>query len=89
MCKKDNINQCKTSTELVAYARTHGGSVVRQTGSHAIVQGPAGSCPVPMHNGDIPVGTRCSILKRFRAIGLVLTVLFLIFAYGPAILQMM
>jgi predicted RNA binding protein YcfA (HicA-like mRNA interferase family) len=89
MCKKDDATRCKTSNELVAYARTHGGSVVRQTGSHAIVQGPSGSCPVPMHNGDIPTGTRCSILKRFRAIGLVMGALFLVFAYGPALLGMM
>jgi predicted RNA binding protein YcfA (HicA-like mRNA interferase family) len=90
MCKKDDITRCKTSAELVSYARHHGGAVVRQSGSHAIVQGPAGgTCPVPMHTGDIPTGTRCSILKRFRAIGLVLTVLFLVVAYGPAILQMM
>jgi predicted RNA binding protein YcfA (HicA-like mRNA interferase family) len=87
MGRKDDVTRCKTATELVAYAQSHGGAVVRQSGSHAIVQGPGGgTCPVPMHRGDLPTGTRCSILKRFRTIGLVMLLAFLLLAYLPGMM---
>jgi predicted RNA binding protein YcfA (HicA-like mRNA interferase family) len=68
---KKSLEQIKTSKDMIRYAEHHGGQVVRQTGSHAIVQGPSGGiCPVPMHNGDLATGTCRSIKKMFLAIGL-------------------
>jgi hypothetical protein len=90
MCKKDNINQCKTGVEIVNYAITHGGQVDHFTGDHAIVRGPTGGiCPVPYARGDTPKGTKCSIFKRFKAIGILMGLGFLVVAYGPAVLGMM
>jgi hypothetical protein len=90
MCKKDNINQCKTGVEIVNYAVSHGGKVDHFTGDHAIVKGPSGGiCPTPYRRDDLPTGTRCSILKRYKAIGILMGALFLVVAYGPALLGMM
>lgn len=76
MAKTDDLTRCKTARELVRYAERHGGYIDRQTGSHAIVKGPSGGiCPVPMHAGELAGGTRRSIVKMFRAIGLVVVVL--------------
>jgi hypothetical protein len=87
MCKKDNINQCKTGVEMVNYAVTHGGNIDRISGDHYIVKGPTGGiCPTPYRRDDLPKGTRCSIVKMFRNIGIVMVLLFLIVAYLPAFL---
>jgi predicted RNA binding protein YcfA (HicA-like mRNA interferase family) len=81
-----NLDQIKTSKEMLRYAEHHGGQVVRQSGSHAIVKGPSGGiCPVPMHNGDLATGTRRSIAKMFLAIGLAL--FFGMCAFYPAIVE--
>jgi hypothetical protein len=90
MCKRDNIYQCKTGVEIANYAVRHGGEIDHITGDHAIVRGPGGGiCPTPYTRDDLPKGTKCSILKRFKAIGILMTLLFLAVAYGPAILGMM
>jgi hypothetical protein len=90
MCKKDNIIQCKTGVEKINYAVTHGGKIARTTGDHVIIEGPTGGiCPVPYDRNDTPKGTHCSILKRFKAIGILMGLGFLVFAYGPALLGMM
>jgi hypothetical protein len=90
MCKKDNINQCKTGVEIVNYATHHGGTIDHFTGDHAIVKGPSGGiCPTPYRRDDLPTGTRCSILKRYKAIGILMALGFLVYAFGPAIFQMM
>lgn len=69
--KKLDLDHCKTGRDFVSYAEHHDGGVDHQCGSHAIVKGPTGgTCPVPMHPGDIPTGTRHSIMKRFVLIGL-------------------
>jgi len=79
MAKTDDLSRCKTARELVRYAEKHGGYVDRQTGSHAIVKGPSGGiCPVPMHAGELATGTRNSIIKTFRAIGLIVALVVLL-----------
>lgn len=71
MGKKLTLGQCQTGRDFLRYSAQHGGVVDHYTGSHAIVRGPSGgTCPVPMHPGDIPTGTRYSIVKRFITIGL-------------------
>jgi predicted RNA binding protein YcfA (HicA-like mRNA interferase family) len=88
MCKKDNPTQLKTGTELVRYAESHGGEICRQSGSHAIVKGPSGGiCPVPVHAKDLPTGTRCSILKTFKAIGILMVLAFCVYAFWPLLQQ--
>jgi predicted RNA binding protein YcfA (HicA-like mRNA interferase family) len=85
MCKKNNIDQCKTGVEMIDYGVTHGGKLARASGSHYIVEGPTGGiCPVPYRRDDLPKGTRCSIVKMFRNIGIVMVLLFLLIAYLPA-----
>jgi predicted RNA binding protein YcfA (HicA-like mRNA interferase family) len=90
MCKKDNIDRCKSGVEMVDYGVAHGGKVSRVAGSHYIVQGPTGGiCPVPYHRDDLPKGTRCSIVKMFRNIGILMVLLFLIVSFWPAVEQLL
>ena len=74
---KKSLSDCKSGKDFIGYAEGHGGYVDRQVGSHAVVKSPSGGiCPVPVHNGDLPTGTRRSIIKLFTAIGLAGLVLF-------------
>jgi predicted RNA binding protein YcfA (HicA-like mRNA interferase family) len=85
--KKDNIDLRKSGVDMIDYGCAHGGKVDRVTGSHYIVEGPTGGiCPVPYTTHDLPKGTRCSIVKMFRNIGIVMVLLFLLIAYLPAFL---
>ena len=68
MAKKDDISRCYTSSQLINYAQSHGGQVVRQSGSHAIVKGQHGICPIPCHPGDLAKGTRHAIIKMLAVI---------------------
>lgn len=70
MAKKNNIEQCKTSREVISYATRHGGQIVSQNGSHVKIMGEGGFVIVPNHPGDLKTGTRRSIIKAMRAIGL-------------------
>lgn len=71
MSKHRTLDDCRSGKDFIGYAETHGGHVDRQVGSHAVVKSPSGGiCPVPVHNGDLPTGTRRSIVKLFMAIGL-------------------
>ena len=73
---KKTLEQCKTGRDFIGYAEHRGGYVDRQCGSHAIVKAPSGgTCPVPVHPGEIPTGTRYSIIKRFITIGLAVMIL--------------
>ncbi len=55
-----------TAREVVAALRADGWLLVRTKGSHAQYRHPAkpGLVTVPMHPGDLPVGTRRSIEKQ-------------------------
>lgn len=73
---KKRLEDCRTGRDFVSYAERNGGYVDHQTGSHAIVRAPGGgTVPVTMHNGDIPTGTRHSIMKRFKLLGLAVLIL--------------
>jgi predicted RNA binding protein YcfA (HicA-like mRNA interferase family) len=87
MGKKNNLDQCKTSAELLRYATTHGGQIARQSGSHVIVKGPTGGiCPIPNHPGDLATGTRCSIAKTLKAIGIIIILLLCLALYMPMVM---
>jgi predicted RNA binding protein YcfA (HicA-like mRNA interferase family) len=61
---RDDVNQCKTARDFDRYITQHGGAFDRQCGSHAIYHTNGGAqIIVPQHNGDLPTGTRCSIIK--------------------------
>ena len=47
------------------------GCKTRQNGSHVIATARNGQiCVIPCHNGDLPTGTRRSILRMFARMGL-------------------
>ncbi len=81
MAKKNDLGRCRTAGDFISFSSRHGGQVVRQTGSHAIVKGPHGGiCPIPCHGGDLANGTRHSIIKMLLAI---LSILSLAVACAP------
>jgi hypothetical protein len=87
MGRKDDVTRCKTGVEKINYAVTHGGRIARTSGDHVIIEGPTGGiCPVPYDRGDTPKGTHCSIIKRFKAIGILMLLAFLLLAYLPALM---
>jgi predicted RNA binding protein YcfA (HicA-like mRNA interferase family) len=63
-------NKCKTAGDFNSYLNRNGFREMRQTGSHRIYAGPDGNgrIIVPQHNGDIPTGTRGSIVKAIMAV---------------------
>lgn len=80
MGKRMNIDDCKTARDFDHYINRSGQPVeIRQNGtSHKVYKFPQKgiSIPIPQHNGDIPRGTRHSIVKMLiEAIGLVLIAL--------------
>ena len=61
--------------EFVAYVE-RAGCRTRQNGSHVIATGRNGQIVViPCHNGDLPTGTRRSILRMLARMGLTVTAL--------------
>lgn len=73
--KLEDISKCKSGPDCLSYATHNGGELVRQTGSHAIVKGGNGGIAViPMHNGDLPLGTKKSIVKQLMSIGVMIAI---------------
>ncbi len=69
MGKKTDLHACRSGSDFLHYSNHHGGQVVRQSGSHAIVRGPHGGiCPIPIHPGDLANGTRHAIVKALAII---------------------
>lgn len=67
---KKSLTQCRSGKEFIAYAASHGAEI-RNGGRHTKVVGPnGGTCPIPNHPGDLPTGTRHSIIKMMTLIGL-------------------
>jgi predicted RNA binding protein YcfA (HicA-like mRNA interferase family) len=63
----------KTGRELLAYAE-RAGCTTRQRGSHVIATARNGQiCVIPLHSGELPTGTRRSILRMFARMGLLAT----------------
>lgn len=69
---KKCLDDCKTRSEIDHYVRTDPRvREIRQNGSHVIVKGPLpGSAVYPTGTGDMPNGTRRSVVKMLIAIGL-------------------
>lgn len=67
---KKRIEQCRSGKEFIDYA-AHAGAQVYGGGCHMQVEVPGkGKCAVPNHPGDLATGTRFSIIKMFRKLGL-------------------
>jgi hypothetical protein len=70
MSKPKLLTTCRTNKHFTAYAKSHGG-YIEYGGRHPKIVGPnGGSVPFPSHHGDIPVGTRRSIIRMLIEIGL-------------------
>jgi predicted RNA binding protein YcfA (HicA-like mRNA interferase family) len=77
--KLTDIDKCKSGPDCLSYATHNGGEVVRQAGSHAIVKGSTGGiCVIPIHNGDLPLGTKRSIMKQLVSIGIMIAIFILV-----------
>lgn len=69
---KKKLEACRSGKDFIDYAARRGAEV-HNGGRHIKIIGPnGGSCPVPNHPGDLPVGTRHSIIKMLALIGLAL-----------------
>lgn len=68
---KKRLDQCKSGEDFLSFASKRGAEVV-QGGRHAKVVTERGVVAVPRHKGDLPTGTRRSILKSFLQLGLVM-----------------
>lgn len=72
--RNEDPERLRTGREFIAYAERRGCTV--RHGRHAYVTAPNGrGCPIPTHPGDLPTGTRRSILKMFAHMGLLALVL--------------
>jgi predicted RNA binding protein YcfA (HicA-like mRNA interferase family) len=67
-----NLDKCRSGRDFVNYVENHPAAHdIRQSGSHFMAKGPRpGLVVIPVHNGDLPPGTRRSILRMLALIGL-------------------
>ena len=79
MSKVKPVDQCKTASDFDRAIRASRQPYnERQNGtSHRIYVINSKSVPVPQHKGDIPIGTRRSIIKMLIRAGVVCFLLFL------------
>jgi predicted RNA binding protein YcfA (HicA-like mRNA interferase family) len=72
---KSSFEDCKTADDFARALDRSNAEYVGQTGSHRKWKGPNGGIVVvPMHKGDLPKGTRRSILKMIAAAGIALAI---------------
>lgn len=75
MSQRKALDDCRTYSDFRRHVECHPNTVaVRITGSHLIVRSASGqsACVPAGHHGDLPTGTRRSVVKQLAAIGLVL-----------------
>lgn len=70
MSKRDDVHRLRKGREFIDYAVRQGCET--RGGRHVFVRNPQNGrgCPVPNHPGDLPTGTRLSIIKSFVAMGI-------------------
>ncbi len=73
MGNKKTLTECKSGRDFAHYVEHHPQArEIRQSGSHLCVKGPKpGTAVIPVHNGDLPSGTRGSVVRMLTLIGLV------------------
>jgi len=81
MCKKQTLDDCRSGKDFARYVEHHPAAHdIRQSGSHECVKGPKpGTAVFPVHDGDMPNGTRKSVIKMLILIGLGILIFVLIF----------
>ena len=91
MSKTADLDECRKGKDFIRYAVAHGGRVeicakgVKIYGNQN--NGTYGYALIHSnHPNELPTGTRCALIKAFRAIGLVTAVLIVggLFALGMA-----
>ena len=89
MGKAKPIDQCKTAADFDRAIRASGQPYSeRQNGtSHKVYRVNGTSIPVPQHSGEIPTGTRRSIIKMLIKAGVVCFILFKVAAFIAPIVQ--
>lgn len=82
MSKVKDPKTITSGIELTNLACKNGGYIDRFNGDHAIVKSihNPGSVAIQQKK-DIPVGTQRSILKQLAKIGIILTLLFVLYVY--------
>jgi len=82
MCKIKTIDDCKSGRDFAQYVGKHPAAHdIRQSGSHMCVKGSRpGTAVFPVHDGDMPGGTRKSVIKMLLLIGLGIFLIVLLFA---------
>lgn len=83
MSKIKSVDDCKSYDEFEKVVLKNGGYIDRQNGSHVIVKSPSGGTCVMPRDRDLPIGTRRSIAKMLRNIGLAIFVLILFISALP------
>ena len=74
MGKIKRVEDCKTYRDFESWGLFKGGRL-KTGGRHVKIVGPSGGIvPLPKHSGDLPKGTRWSIIKMFKAVGLAVIV---------------
>lgn len=81
MAKAKPLNECRTAGDFDRAIRdSRLPCDERQTGSHRIYRVNGTSIPIPQHNGDIPVGTRRSIVRMLIRAGLLAAMIIVVAA---------
>ena len=72
MSKRMTLDECKSGRDFRQYVEHHPNlTSERQSGSHLCVKGTQpGTAVIPVHDGDMPNGTRRSVIKMLLLIGL-------------------
>jgi predicted RNA binding protein YcfA (HicA-like mRNA interferase family) len=80
MGHKRNLESCHSGDDFISYSARQSGVKIKYGGRHPKVVGPHGGiCPIPAHgNGDLPEGTRRSIIRMLRLIGIVVLILIIL-----------
>jgi len=70
---KSSVTQCDNGVEMADTAIRQGCKVIRQTGSHLIIELPNGDHEsIPQHRRELRRGLRAKIVKHLLAAGLTL-----------------
>jgi predicted RNA binding protein YcfA (HicA-like mRNA interferase family) len=78
LCPED----CRSSSDFVRYSKQQGASIA-EGGSHTKIVGPTGGkVPIPRHRGDLPEGTRRSIIRMLKMIGVASAFIFTLVQLG-------
>jgi predicted RNA binding protein YcfA (HicA-like mRNA interferase family) len=72
MGKIRTLDDCKSGKDFARYVEHNPlAHDIRQSGSHMCVKGPKpGTAVIPVHDCDLPPGTRKSVIKMLILIGL-------------------